>query len=155
VYVKCPVCEAVLRHKRNGLFECPSCEFVGDPVRVLKTKNLQQESETLLKRLDIERELLLDALRTLKTRGDIMPLDEAIKAVRQRFSHSASPAMEIMRDSRKKYALMLASIEVGAFADWLLSNLGSLAEGKVPILQAAFPFMFLFHGAVLLYLTAK
>ena len=155
LYMKCPVCNDVLRHRRDGAFECPSCQFVGDHARVLKVLRLHQEGERLLRRSDGERELLMDGLRALQIQGNSLPLEKAIEAIHSCSPQSTVPVMEMRHFSRKKYALMLASIEVGAFADWFISSLGSLLEGKVPILQAAFPFMFLFQGAVLLYVTAK
>lgn len=44
---------------------------------------------------------------------------------------------------------MLAMIEITAFAEWFLTNSGSLLEGKVTVQQALFPFMFLFMAVVL------
>jgi len=137
------------------MFECPLCHFIGDHRRILKDLRLKQEGEALLRRFQGESMLIIDGLQNLRTRGNELPLERAIKAVQSVSSQSNVPTMETGHIPRMKYARTLALIEIGAFADWFISNLGSLSEGKLPVLQAAFPFMFLFSGAFLLYVTAK
>jgi len=146
---KCPICDAKLRHRKDGLFECRSCQFVGDSARVLRTKILKNKGEARLRELDGERELLQDALQVLNTQGNELPLKEVINAIDSSSSQNPVPTLVVRHNSRRKYLLMLASIEIMAFADWFLTNSGSLVEGRVTALQAAFPFTFLLIGAIL------
>jgi hypothetical protein len=115
----------------------------------LRTKILKNKGEARLRELDGERELLQDALQVLNTQGNELPLKEVINAIDSSSSQNPVPTLVVKHNSRRKYLLMLASIEIMAFADWFLTNSGSLVEGRVTALQAAFPFTFLLIGAIL------
>lgn len=153
---RCPVCNGRLRHRR-GLFECLTCEFVGDSARVLRTKSLKGKGEARLRALEAETDLLLDALVALQTQGNELPLKELLNTVDTDPQHNATPTLASRRNSRGKYVLAaIASAMTTAFAEWFVFSFHSLVEGNVTTLQAAPPFTCLFAGiGSFLYLAMR
>jgi len=146
---KCPRCDEKLRRRKDGRFECQACDFIGDSATVLQTKSVLIRSDARLREIKAEEESINEARAGFKNGESILPLERTLNANSSISPQNPLPTLTVRRDSRRKNLLMLATIELMAFADWFLTNSSSLIEGRMTAQQAAFPFMFLFIGAVI------
>lgn len=155
--MKCPICGANVLHTRPHICKCPKCSFVGTPKYIMKLLDDIRKIDTILKRMEDEKEYLLDVRREA-LKGNVAYLNRVLNEVSSNPSQnpsSSNPAMAKRPSSASKLGLMIASLELGAFVSWVVDNGYELASGNLPSTQALIPFILLFQALILLVISWK
>jgi hypothetical protein len=134
------------------MFTCPQCLFTGNLDDILEFTESLRKIDGMIDTLEARRTFLLEARRDAVLNGSIVYLRKVLTDIKlnpsivtancyQMFHQKSPPA--------RRRGMVVATVELSAFMGWFVGNYYALMDGKLPLAQAAIPFIFLFQSLIL------